>query len=117
MVCMDREYPDSAAALSAKGAEIALVPNACMLETDESVGDVRLAQIRGRAFESVIGIAVANYPAPKCDGRSLAVDPVGRVIKLAGAEPAIVMTEFDLTAIRATRRAEHFRWQQGNNSR
>ncbi len=27
MICMDREYPDAAATLSAKGAEIVLVPN------------------------------------------------------------------------------------------
>jgi predicted amidohydrolase len=84
-------------------------------ETDKSVGDWRLAQIRGRTIESVMGIAVANYPAPQYDGRSLAVDPVGRMITLA--DPAIVLTEFDLAAIRAARRVEHFRWQQGNNSR
>jgi hypothetical protein len=40
---------------------------------------------------------------------------VGRMITLA--DPAIVLTEFDLAAIRAARRVEHFRWQQGNNSR
>jgi hypothetical protein len=33
--------------------------------------DVRVAQARGRAFEAVIGIAVANYRAPRCDGHSV----------------------------------------------
>ncbi len=76
------------------------------------VGDVRVAHIRGRAFESVMGIAVANYPAPKCDGHSLAVDPLGRVITLADAKPGIALATFDLEAIRRTRAAEHFRWQR-----
>lgn len=111
MICMDREYADGAAALSAQGAEIALVPNCCDLATDPDVGDVRLAQIRGRAFEAVMGIAVANYPAPQCDGHSLAVDAVGRVIAVAGTGPAIVPAAVDIAAIRKTRDADWFRWR------
>ena len=112
MICMDREYADAAAALSAKGAEIALVPNCCDLATDPDVGDVRLAQIRGRAFEAVMGIAVANYPAPRCDGHSVAVDAVGRVVAMADTGPAIAMADFDVAAIRSTRDAEWFRWRR-----
>ena len=112
MICMDREYADGAAALSAQGAEIALVPNCCDLATDPDVGDVRLAQIRGRAFEAVMAIAVANYPAPRCDGHSLAVDAVGRVIAVAGTGPAIVPADVDIAAIRKTRDAEWFRWRR-----
>jgi predicted amidohydrolase len=62
MICMDREYPERARALSRQGAEIALVPNCCDLATDRVCGDVRIAQMRGRAFETVMGIGVANYP-------------------------------------------------------
>jgi hypothetical protein len=51
---------------------------------------VRIAQARGRAFETVIGIAVANYPAPRCDGHSFAVDPSGRIITMAGDSPALL---------------------------
>src|SRR5208337_5490907 len=80
MICMDREYPEAARALSGAGAEIALVPNCCRLATDPAVGDVRIAQMRGRAFETVMAIAVANYPAPRCDGHSLAADALGRLI-------------------------------------
>ena len=68
MICMDREYPEAARSLSRAGAEIALVPNCCPLVADDVVGDVRIAQMRGRAFETAIVIAVANYPAPRCDG-------------------------------------------------
>ena len=111
MICMDREYPQSAAVLSSRGAEVALVPNSCNLSDDPTVGDVRIAQIRGRAFETVMGIAVANYPAPKCDGHSLAVGPLGNVMAVAGREPAILSACFDMDEIRRVRRAEVFRWR------
>ena len=111
MICMDREYPEAARALSRQGAEIALVPNCSDLATDRSVGDVRVAQARGRAFEAVIGIAVANYPAPRCDGHSFAVDPSGKIIVMADTSPGLVLARFDLEAIRKARREERFRWQ------
>jgi deaminated glutathione amidase len=111
MICMDREYPEAARALSRQGAEIALVPNCSDLATDRTVGDVRVAQARGRAFEAVIGIAVANYPAPRCDGYSFAVDPSGRIIAMADSWPRLVFATFDLGTIRKTRREERFRWQ------
>jgi deaminated glutathione amidase len=100
MICMDREYPEAARALSRQGAEIALVPNCADLATDRTVGDVRVAQARGRAFEAVIGIAVANYPAPRCDGHSFAVDPSGRIIVMADTSQGLVLATFDLGAIR-----------------
>jgi predicted amidohydrolase len=111
MICMDREYPEAARALSRQGAEIVLVPNCADLATDPTVGDVRVAQARGRAFEAVIGIAVANYPAPRCDGHSFAVDPSGGIIAMADTSPGLVLATFDLGAIRKARREERFRWQ------
>ena len=111
MICMDREYPEAARVLSRQGAEIVLVPNCSDLATDPTVGDVRIAQARGRAFEAVIGIAVANYPAPRCDGHSFAVDPSGRIIAMADTSPGLVLATFDLVAIRKARHDEHFSWQ------
>jgi predicted amidohydrolase len=111
MICMDREYPEAARALSRQGTEIASVPNCGDLATDRTVGDVRVAQARGRAFEAVIGITVANYPAPRCDGHSFAVDPSGRIIAMADTSPGFVLATLDLGAIRKARREERFRWQ------
>jgi predicted amidohydrolase len=112
MTCMDREFPEAARALSNKGAEIALVPNCCALANDPDCGDVRIAQIRGRAFETVMGIAVANYPAPRCDGHSFAVDARGQMIVMAGTSPSLVVAEFDLAAVRAARMEDAFRLQR-----
>lgn len=111
MICMDRECPEAARSLSRQGAEIALVPNCCDLVSDRDVADVRIAQARGRAFETVMGIAVANYPAPRCDGHSFAVDPLGAVIVMADHSPGLTIAAFDLSAIRSIRFEERFRWQ------
>jgi predicted amidohydrolase len=111
MICMDREYPEAARLLSRQGAEIILVPNCCDLATDRDCGDVRIAQMRGRAFETVTGIAVANYPIPRCDGHSFAVDPSGRVIVMADQSPGLHIAGFDLDAIRKARAEDRFRWQ------
>jgi predicted amidohydrolase len=88
-----------------------LVPNCCDLAADPVCDDVRIAQARGRAFETVIGIAVANYPAPRCDGHSFAVDPSGRIITMAGDSPGLTVAEFDIAAIRRARSVDRFRWQ------
>lgn len=110
MICMDREFPEAARSLSRAGAEIALVPNCCTLATDKSHSDVRLAQMRGRAFEMVMGIAVANYPAPRAHGHSFAVDPHGQVIALADESPGLTMAKFDVDLLRRIRNEDRFRW-------
>ena len=72
MICYDREFPESARILMLKGAEIVLVPNACPMEIN------RLSQLRGRAYENMMGIATCNYPSgkPDCNGHSSAFDGV-----------------------------------------
>ena len=109
MICYDREFPESARVLMLAGAEIILTPNACTLEAH------RLGQFKARAFENMVGVAMANYPAPKCNGRSIAVDPRafdedGRsrdtVLVEAGEEEGIFLAEFDMEAIRQYRRRE-----------
>jgi predicted amidohydrolase len=67
--------------------------------------------MRGRAFETVMGIAVANYPAPRCDGHSFATDPTGAVIAMADESAGLTIAAFDLPFIRKIRRDDHFRWR------
>ena len=72
MICYDREFPESARILMLKGAEVILVPNACPMEIN------RLAQLRARAFENMLGIATVNYAygQPDCNGHSSAYDGI-----------------------------------------
>jgi len=109
MICMDREFPDVAADLVRRGADIILVPNSCPLLDDPNVGDVRVAGVRALAFQSATGIAVANYPAPKDDGHSFAVDALGKIIGLGGVQQEVIIVDLDLTEIRAVQKQDWFR--------
>lgn len=109
MICMDREYSDVADDLVRQGAEVVLVPNSCRLQDDPDIGDVRMCGIRAMAFETVMAIAVANYPSPKDDGHSVVVDPFGRIVAVGGTAPDLVMGDVDLQALRRLQKSEWFR--------
>jgi N-carbamoylputrescine amidase len=122
MICYDRDFPESARALMLGGAELILTPNACGLDID------RLGQFRARAFENMVGVAMANYatPAPTddlshlgpldvCNGHSVAFsgikfDREGNVrdhkLVEAGEGEELPIATFDLDALRAYRAYE-----------
>lgn len=112
MICYDREFPEGARILMLKGAEIVLVPNACPMEIN------RLAQLRGRAYENMMGIATCNYPetVPDCNGHSNAFDGVAYLPELpdsrdtcileADGSEGIYLAVFDLDMLRKYRMEE-----------
>jgi predicted amidohydrolase len=97
MICFDREQPESARILMLQGAEIVLTPNACNLDT------LRLDQFKVRAWENVMGVAMANYPAPQLNGHSVAYAASGEELVLAGKRPGIHLAHFDLEDLRNRR--------------
>ena len=108
MICYDREFPESARVLMLKGAEIILVPNACGLEIN------RMSQIRTRAYENMVGIAVCNY-AGEDFGHSVAFDGMGfdnkgnsRDMKIVEADESegIFMADFSIETLRDYRNRE-----------
>lgn len=112
MICFDREMPEAGRLLALAGAELVLVPNACPLATCPAFGDIRIAQIRARAFEGLCFIGVANYPVGNgdgSDGHSLVCDPAGRVLARAGAGPALLTADLDIAGARGLRRSERWR--------
>jgi predicted amidohydrolase len=112
MICFDREFPETARILMLNGAEIILTPNACRLDVH------RLAQFRTRAYENMVGVAMANYaPSPRREenGHSVAFSPVaydeaGRTLDTliveSGATEAVLLAEFDMDRIRRYRERE-----------
>lgn len=109
MICYDREYPESARILMLKGAEIILTPNACHLDIN------RLAQFRARAYENMVGVAMANYAAPQNNGHSVAFDAIAcerygnfkdTLIIEAGESEGDYLAQFDMAAIRDYRQRE-----------
>lgn len=108
MICYDREFPESARLLMIKGAELILTPNACsLLEYDR----IRIHQFRSRAFENMVATAMTNYAAPQHDGHSLACNPDGWVVAMAGETEDVCMASFDLHRIRTWRRTMY--WGDG----
>lgn len=87
MICYDREFPESARILMLKGAEILLVPNACPMEIN------RISQLRGRAYENMLGIATVNYPdeQPDCNGHSTAFDGIAYRPQDAGSRDTLIV--------------------------
>ncbi|MCL2462404.1 MAG: carbon-nitrogen hydrolase family protein [Defluviitaleaceae bacterium] len=115
MICYDREFPESARILMLKGAEVILVPNACPMEIN------RLAQLRARAFENMLGIATANYAFGQhdCNGHSSAFDGIANgqtcpgvngwrdtLIVEAGEAEGIYLADFPMEKIREYRGRE-----------
>jgi N-carbamoylputrescine amidase len=108
MICYDREFPESARVLMLKGAELILVPNACEMEAN------RLGQLRTRAYENMVGVALTNYAAPDANGHSVAYDPISfdengsrnTLVIEAGESEGIYLATFDLDIIRAYRERE-----------
>jgi N-carbamoylputrescine amidase len=110
MICYDREFPESARLLMLAGAELILTPNACTLDAH------RLGQFKARAFENMVGVAMANYAAPQNNGHSVAFDAVAypvpdgeardTLIIEAGESEDVSVAMFDLNSIRAYRERE-----------
>jgi len=114
MICFDREFPECARALAAQGAELLLVPNACPMVEDAVLGDVRFQQLRARAFENMLAVALCNYPAPAQDGHSALIQATGRVVGQGGQEAGLLMVSLDLAALRQFRRGEAAVWGSAN---
>ena len=106
MICFDREFPESARSLCLQGAEIILTPNSCYMLHDPLLHDIRIQQFRVRAFENMVGVALANYPYPHDDGHSCAFDVNGNQIVMANEEDGIFLASFDLDKIRSCNASE-----------
>lgn len=109
MICFDREFPESARELMLKGAELILIPNACEMDSH------RISQLRTRAFENMAGVALANYPSPKCNGKSQAYSPLvydengnetNNLLIMADDKEGIFIAEFDIDKIRTFNKRE-----------
>lgn len=110
MICYDREFPESARILMLHGAEMVLTPNACTLD------EHRIGQFKARAFENMVGVAMANYAAPQNNGHSVAFDAMAyavgggaardTLIVEAGESEGVILAPFDMDSLRDYRKRE-----------
>ena len=97
MICYDREFPESARILMIRGADLILVPNACGIE------EMRKIQLRTRAFENVVYIAMTNYASPTNNGHSMVIGPDGQTVAEADEMEQILYGEMCLQKLLETR--------------
>ncbi|MEM7125852.1 MAG: carbon-nitrogen hydrolase family protein [Chloroflexota bacterium] len=114
MICADREFPEISTKLFNNGAEILLIPNSCTWDP------IRKAQLQSRAFEILGGVAMSNYPSPKCNGFSSAYDCIAwnnrdTALIEAGEEEGIYLASFNMDLIRSFRKEEQWRVAHKHN--
>ncbi|WGW12055.1 carbon-nitrogen hydrolase family protein [Saxibacter everestensis] len=100
-ICYDSWFPELTRHLAWMGAELVL----CLVQTATSDREQELVLTRANAIVNQCWVASVNGAAPTASGRSLLVDPEGRVRVASAAADAEVLTDVvDFNAVRTTRR-------------
>ena len=100
MICFDREVPEAARCLTALGADLIVVPQAtgctCQLP-------IHRDQLRVRAYENEVYLAMANWAGPIFQGHSMIIRYDGETINLGDENEKILFAELDMNALRKYR--------------
>jgi hypothetical protein len=104
-VCYDLRFPALYRALAEAGASFLSIPSAFTQQTGEAHWHVL---VRARAIENGCFVFAAAQGGRHENGRetfghSLVVDPWGRVLAEAGAEPSVIVAEIDPAQVVAAR--------------
>jgi predicted amidohydrolase len=100
MICYDREVPEAARCLAMLGADVILVPQAAHCTCDMPI---HRDQLRIRAYENEVFIAMTNWAGPVFKGHSMIINPGGEVMRMGGQEEEILTASFDLEALKKHR--------------
>ncbi len=87
-ICYDLRFPEHFRYLSAKGAELILLPAAWY--SGNMKEEIWLTLLRARAIENLCFIAGADLTGSQFSGRSAAFDPVGMPLADAGREETLI---------------------------
>ena len=60
-------------------------------------------QLRVRAYENEVNIAMANWAGPEFKGHSMTIEADGSLVELGGKEEQIILTVFDMAALKQLR--------------
>ncbi len=100
MICYDREVPEAARCLTVLGADVIVIPQAtsctCVLP-------IHREQLRIRAYENEVFVAMANWAGPEFKGHSMIIHPSGEVMKLGGKDEEILSAALDLSGLQKLR--------------
>ena len=99
-ICYDRHYPEHLRSLAVLGAEIILVPTACLEGENFAMYEVEL---QAASFDSQMFTVFCNRTGSEERGRfagtSFVTGPNGRVIDRAGSGEEVLVAECDLALI------------------
>jgi predicted amidohydrolase len=100
-VCYDLRFPELYRALAARGAQILAVPSAFTPETGKDHWEVllRARAIENQAFVLAPAQCGRHDAARASHGRSLVIDPWGRVLAQGGDRPCLVVADCDLAEL------------------
>lgn len=105
MICYDRQVPEAARVLRVRGAEVIFNPAA--------TGNFRrrwnTRLLRTRGYENKCYVVSVNHARPRSCGRSLVVDPHGKVVTRLGRREQARVVTLDLTRARAHQHDLHTR--------
>ena len=104
MICMDIGYPEVARILSLQGAELLIAPSAWIRE-DEDIWPLHL---QARALDNLVYVAGINRVGVEGKlqfiGRSMLVDPRGKIIQALDDHEDMLVAEIDLDLVAQARR-------------
>lgn len=104
LICFDIEFPESARALAAQGADLLLVTNGNM----DPYGPVHGALITARALENQLFAVMVNRAGEggglRFAGESAVVGPQGERLLTLGRDEAMATVELDLSRVADSRR-------------
>ncbi len=104
-ICYDRHYPEHLRSLAVLGAEVILVPTACLGGEDFAMYEVEL---QAASFDSQVFTVFCNRTGEEergtFAGRSFVTGPDGRVIKRVGSGEEILVADCDPSSIEHIRR-------------
>jgi len=97
-ICYDLRFPELYRAQASRGARFLAVPSAFARETGKDHWEVllRARAIENQAFVLAPAQCGVHHPDRASHGRSLVVDPWGRVRAAAGDRPVVLVAECDL---------------------
>lgn len=105
-ICYDVRFPELYRALALRGSRVVAIPAAFTVPTTRDHWEV---MVRARAIENQVFVLAANqageHPGSyRSGGRSMIVDPWGRVLARLGDEPGYAVAELDFAEQDAIRR-------------
>ena len=101
MICFDREVPEAARCLTVLGADVIAVPQATACT---ALFPIHRDQLRVRAYENEIFLAMANWAGPSFRGHSMIVNNAGEAMRVGGEDEEILIADLDLDALAKARK-------------